>query len=282
MNISRECLVLNLQIGSWQGYRLDKNLTSKVTTEAGSHSDAARVTKHIIAKEFLTKITTAEGRIRVHFYDQTLPWKDNGDRLKTRKDFPKFIENHEKLVGAHTQAVYEFLIGGEYETAMAQSEFRMGELYNEADYPTARELKSKFYVRLDIDAVSRAYDYRLESNDQMIQARVNSAIANLWKRLADPLEKFAERMNDPDGRFRVNTLDNLKSLAELTRELNFTGDEALENIRGEIEAKLTIYEADALRKDDKLRASVGDEASRILGEMRGYMSAFGGDDASEE
>lgn len=277
MNISRECLILNLQIGSWQGYKLDKVTTAKVTTEAGANADAARVNKHLIAKEFLTKITTAEGRIRVHFYDQTLPWKDNGDRLKTRKDFPKFIEQHEKLVSDHTLAVSQFLQGGEYETAQAQSEFRMGELYNADDYPTVRQLTSKFYVKLDIDAVSRAYDYRLETNDQMIQARVNSAIANLWKRLADPLEKFAERMNDPDGKFRVNTIDNLKEMIELTKELNFTGDEQLEAIRSEIENKLAGYEADALRKDGKLRASVGDEASRILAEMQGFMNSMGGE-----
>lgn len=274
MNISRECLILNLQIGTWQGYKLDRVTTAKVTSEAGAKADAARVNKHIISKEALTGITTADGRIRVHFYDATLPWKDNGDRLLPRKNFVKFIEQHEKLVGEHAAEVKTFLTDT-YLSAKEQAEFRMGELYNEADYPTARELASKFYVKLDIDAVSRAYDYRLESNDAMIQARVNSAIAMLWKRLAEPLEKFAERMNDSESKFRVNTIDNLREMVTLTKELNFTGDEQLEAIRVEIETKLAGYEADALRKDDKLRASVGDEASRILGEMQGFMNAFG-------
>jgi hypothetical protein len=278
MNISKECLILNLQISSWQGYKLDRVTTAKVTNEAGAKSDAARVNKHIVSKECLTKITTAEGRVRVHFYDATLPWKDNGDRLLPRKNFVGFIQQHEKLVGEHKQAVRDFLDGGEYETAREQAEFRMGELFNPEDYPSVEDLRSKFQIKLDIDAVSRAYDYRLESNDAMIQARVNSAIANLWKRLADPLEKFAERMNDPDGKFRVNTIENLREMAELTKELNFTGDEELDRIRQEIENKLAGYAADDLRKDDTLRASVGAEADRILDQMRGFMRSMGSED----
>lgn len=284
MNISKECLILNIRRGTWLGYKFDKMLTKKVTDEAGARADAARVNKHLIAKEALTAISTALGRVSVHFYDATLPWKDNGDRLLPRVNYVAFIAEHERLVGEFDNAVNEFLDGEGYATAQEQAEFRMVGMYNPNDYPTARELRHKFYIRLDIDAVSRAFDIRLNNNDQLIQDRVNGAIKALWERLAKPLEHFAEKMNEAgdEAKFRVATIDNLKEMLETVKTLNFTNDATLERIRSEIEDKLVVHDVKDLRKSDDLRASVGNEATRILETMRGFMNAMGGSEDEDE
>lgn len=279
MNISKECLVVNVCVSTWQGQRLDKALTVKTENDANAKAGTLRVSKYIIPQEALKGITTAIGRVRVHLTKETLPWRDNGDRLLPRKNYPKFIADHSKLVAEHDKAVEDFL-ENKYPEALEQAEFRMVDAYNADDYPSVNELRRKFAITLDIEAVSKSFDIRLNDNADMIQQRVNTAVAQLWKRLEEPLAHFANKMTDTseEASFKAATINNLKQMVEFVEQMNFTGDETLEAMRAEIEAKLVGYEAASLREDDKLRASVGAEATRILETMKGFMNAFGGGD----
>ena len=109
MTIMKECMVVNLQVGVWLGYRLDKTTTRRVTEEADAAPDAARVNKHLVPKEALSDIVSCAGSIHRHFYDRTLPWKDNGDRLLTRRISLDFIQEHEELATKFNSAVREFI-----------------------------------------------------------------------------------------------------------------------------------------------------------------------------
>ena len=274
MNIAKDCLVLNLQVGTWMGYKLDKATTRRVTDEAGATSDAARVNKHIIPTESLKPVTVAVGRVRSFFYDSTLPWKDNGDRLLTRTRYMDFIEKFEQLKSEHDDAAEDFLIN-RYPKAKAQAEFRMGELFNLNDYPSADALRHKFYVNLDIDAVGSAFDARLDDRADILQARVNKAVQSLWTRLAAPLEKFSEKMNGNDI-FRDSLVLNLREVSAFIGDLNLTGDPELEEIRQRIDTELAAYDPDDIRKDPKLRKALGDEAQSIIDTMSSFMAAFSG------
>ena len=55
-SVRDELMILNLQVGLWLGYRLDKATTRKVTQEADAASDAARVNKHLIPRESIADI----------------------------------------------------------------------------------------------------------------------------------------------------------------------------------------------------------------------------------
>ena len=49
----------HLQIGIWMGYRLDKEVSRKVTEDASAMPDAARVNKHIVPKDSLAGMVSA-------------------------------------------------------------------------------------------------------------------------------------------------------------------------------------------------------------------------------
>lgn len=277
MGIEKECMLLNLQVSVWKGYRLDKETTRRVIDEANAASDALRVNKHLVPNTALAEIVSATSALRNHFYAKTLPWKDNGDRLLTRKSFMGFIEEHEKLKADFDSAVDQFL-RVKYPSAQEQAEFRMGATFNASDYPTEIELRRKFSARLDIDGIARAYDVRLQSDNQAIQDRVTRAMAGLWARLCKPLENFVERMSDDEAVFRNSLVNNLKEVAALIPELNFMEDPQLEAIRQQVEAQLLIWSPDDLRKDKTARAKVAGEAADILETMRGFMIGMGGED----
>ena len=279
MSIVKECMLVNLQIGVWRGYKLDKAKTHEVTSEADAAPDAARVNKHLVSSAALSDITAIVTQLRHQFHAKTLPWKDNGDRILTRVIYMPFIEEHEGLVTKFNAAKQDFL-EEKYPAAMEQASFRMGEMFDPNDYPTVAQLAHKFYVNLDIDGIPTAYDFRLKDNEAAMQARVTKAMNGLWQKLAEPLEHFAERMEaeELDGKslkFQATTISNLREIVDILPMLNFTGDKNLEGMRVEIERQITRYEPEDLRKNKLVRQAVGAQARNIMDQMLPFMNAFG-------
>src|SRR5574343_595338 len=285
MSIVNDCMIVNLQIGMWVGQRLDMAASAKVTHDANASEDAARVNKHIIPKESLQPIRTAASALRNHFYNNTLPWKDNGDRLLIRKQYTKFMDEHMKLVNEF-DVVKAMFLDTSYPRVRDQAEFRMGELFNARDYPSSSELKHRFYVNLDIDAVTMANDFRVtldakeqervkDSMEQALRKRLGTAMEEVWTRLAKTLKQFAEQVGS-DVKFRDSTVENLEEIVDLLPDLNILQDARLEQLRQEIKDNLTGYDPKLLRKDDAARKVVAGEAKRIIDTMSGFMNAFGG------
>lgn len=276
--ITNDCVLLNLQLGVWAGYKLDKSQTRKVIEDTGAAADALRVNKHLMPKEVLQPIMTAANAIRIKFYKETLPWKDNGDRLLPRKMFMKYIPEHAELVKMFDDAVEVFLAEG-YPRALEQAEFRMGESYNPSDYPAAGALRKTFYVNLDVDAIPQAKDFRLKDDASILQKRVDRAMLGLWEKLAEPLEALMNGLASENGRgFKTATLNNVKAIQAMLPELNFTHSEELEKINESIDKRITRWEAEDLRGADKddVRKAIAGDAADILKTMKGFMTAMGG------
>lgn len=284
--LAERAMTLNLSIGLWQGYRLDKAASAKVTQANGAHADAARVNKHLVPKEALAPVVSAANALRAHFYEKTLPWRDNGDRLLTRKLYMSFIEEHERLAARFDEEVDTFL-DVRYPSAVAQAEFRMGDLFRIEDYPPASTLRRRFYAQLDIDALTCANDFRVQIDQDQVdkvrasmesaaERRVQNAMGEVWRRLAETVSYFLERMDTPDAVFRDSTVNNISELVELIPGLNVLDDPEIERVRQLVAAKLTGVEAKDIRKDPALRAELAGEARSIMDEMAGFMAAFGG------
>lgn len=284
MSIVDECMVVNLQIGTWTGTRLDKEISRKLTDEAYAEEDAARVSKRLVSREVLRPIGSAANSARAHFYSMTVPWKDNGDRLLTRTLYTRFMEEHAEKMREFDEAVEHFL-NYDYPSAQQQGKFRMGELYMEDDYPQVEKLRDKFYMRIDIDAVTDAQDIRVklskhEDKDRLVreaeeamQRRIGKAMGYVWEELGQTLRHFAERM-DGDKTFRDTTLTNLQTLIDTLPGLNVINDPNLDRISKELAQVIGSCSGKQLRKDAKLRESAAIEAQRIITEMEGFMNAF--------
>lgn len=283
-SIASHCMIANLQIGVWTGHRLDKKATAQVIADADAEGDAARVNKHLIGKDKLKAITTAQGKIRLYFYDKTSPWKDNGDRILTRVMYPRFIDEFGVMVSEFDGAVADFL-KNVYPAEVARAEFRMGSMFDAKDYPTPRELKSRFFVNLDIDAVSEANDFRVNLGKDTVagirkeiedatERRLVAAQAHVWGRLAKTVDHFRERMKADV--FKDATIENLAELAEILPGLNVTNDPEINRLAKDIKSSLLGHTPKDLRGDDKLRKSLGKEAKRIMTDIGGFMKAFEG------
>jgi hypothetical protein len=283
MSIVNDCMIVNLQIGIWSGHRLDKEASRAVTEQNNAAADTARVNKHIVPKDALKDITSTSNAVRAHFYEKTLPWKDNGDRVLTRMMFTTFMQEHAALREAFDAAVAKF-VDVTYPTVKEQAEFRMGELFKADDFPPAYDLRRRFYVNLDIDAVTEAKDFRVAMEatqldsirsgmESALQERMGRAMQDVWARLADTLGHFAKKMGS-DEVFRDSTVRNLEDIIDMLPALNLLNDPELERIRLDLKATVSGHDPKVLRGKPVTRSVVAAEAQRIIDDMAGFMNAF--------
>lgn len=286
MSIVNECMIVNIRILLWMGHRYDKAASEALMAQAEAEADTARVNKRIIPAEALKHVTAAASSVRTHLYDETWPWKDNGDRLLMRKKHLKFMEEHNNRVARFDAAVDDFL-NTAYTAERERAEFRMGKLFDENDYPPVKALRRKFSISLDIDAVTTVNDFRVEmdaeareqvrqSMEEAMQDRVNRTLAEVWARLAKKLKHYAETMKVSDKTFRDTTVTNLEEIVDILPDMNIFGDKKLAKIGEEIKEKLIGYTPEQLRNEPDTRAYVAEEAQQLIDVMGGYMKAFGG------
>lgn len=286
MSIATETMVVSLQVGVWTAHRLDKAASHAVVVANDADEGTARVNKHLVPKEAIAPIISAAQAMRNHLYRNTLPWKDNGDRLLSRKRFLTFIDEHDKLKSDFNTEVERFL-SETYPAAREQAQFRMGKLFDPNDYPPVSALRRKFYATLDIDAVTEAGDFRCQIEgdaaerlrkevQDSVERRIAGVMQELWTRLADQLEDLQSRLSsDKNKKFRDAYMENMHALVNMLPEMNVTGDPNLNEIVGKVQAMLQGVDAKDLRSDEHVQKTVCAEAQAIMENMRGFMTAFG-------
>jgi len=283
MGIQEDAMIVNLSIGFWHGYRVDQKKSEELTESAGAEADAARVNKHLIPKEALKTLTRSANTLRSHFYDRTLPWRDNGDRLLPRKMYMRFIDEHGDRKHSFVEEVDSF-VTQVYPKIRESAAFRMGDMFNVDDYPHPDEVRRRFNVSLSIDAVSSADDFRV-ALDKAAAAEVRASIeAELTERIARASRAPFERLFATIERFKLalegergvrkSTLENLTELADILPQLNFSNDHSIDSLCARVKLMLGNLETTDLKNDPALKLKLSKDAAAIMSKMAGYMSAM--------
>ena len=283
--ISTSCMLVNLRVGMWSGRRLDKAISSEVTTAKHASEDALRVNKLIVPKETIAPVVTAANSLRSNFYTSTLPWADQGARAVTRIGYRPFLERHERL-GDEFYRCARHLVNVTYPTARAQAEFRMGDAFVEDDYPEPGELLEKFYVKIETDPIPSGSDFRVDISKQDAEAirqqieertrsRLNEAAKSIWERLRGVVDHYAKTMANADLKFKEATVRNLHDLVEAMPALNILEDPALDAFAKEVRQTLS-WTPKEIRDDGATRKAAADEAAAMLAKMDSMMNAFSG------
>jgi hypothetical protein len=281
-------MLVRLSISRWYGFARDIERSKDVENSAQAERGSASVNKRLLPKSALKEVNAALNAVRTHFYDSTLPWHDQGDRVLTRKMYMDFVEQHEALKAKAEEAIEKF-VTDTYPRELDRAEFRMGDMFDPSDYPTPDALRRKYAIKLDFDVVSDSSDFRVNMDqahaerirsdiEANVQKRINGAMQDVWDRLATTLTHFHDRMADTDAAFKRNTVDNLQEIVDVLPKLNLTDDPDLEALRQDIQQHLTGLDPAELRKDTEQRQAVATEASRIMDTMKGFMAATGGQD----
>jgi hypothetical protein len=247
-----------------------------------------RYAKHLIPRDLLAAVNTANNALREHHNLNTLAWGDDGTRILPAANYLGYQARQQKLEDAFGRAVREFVAS--YPAYVETARTALNGLFDARDYPPPGRIQEKFGVRRHFLPVAQPDDFRVRLGDVQvariraeIEARnaelVENANRDLWQRVQAVTSRLIERLSafevDPVAGtrlhpFRDSLIENLRALLEIVPRLNITGDARIEQVRQALAETVARHDPEALRADRILRAEVVDAASGILAQMEGY------------
>lgn len=284
-DLSEKAMLVTLSIGFWSGSKLDKEVTDHVHAEYAADSDSGKYNKYLVPKVALDPVKKAITRAREYHKKHTLPWKDCGVRLLPSAHYLEYTQGIRACFNEVDQEADRFF--SIYPDLVNVAQSRLNGMFRSSDYPDVSQLRGRYYRNVEVEPLPSGNDFRVNLSaeetkaiqaeiETRTQLKVREATRDLWDRLHKGVSRMADRLTDNQGepgkpqRFTSTVVTSLLDLVNLLPALNLTGDQNLERMRREIEAKLTKIPAEDLREDPVARADVKRSADDILKAMAGY------------
>ncbi|MET0183026.1 MAG: DUF3150 domain-containing protein [Caulobacterales bacterium] len=288
--LSTKAMLATLSISSWTARKHDRAATEEINKSKEAAVDASRVNKLLVPKDALAPIEKITGAARNFHYEYSMPWADNGARLLPAAAYVAYMARIRTFREQFDAAVSEFV--AEYETHKEAARKQLGQMFREADYPTASDIHRRFSFSVAIDPVPAAEDFRVSIGDTQadliraeIEARANEqlqgAMNDLFRRVQDVCGRMVERLTSykpgakgerAEGTFRDSLVENVRDLAAILPALNVTGDARLNDIAKRMEAELTRHDAKDLREDLEARQETAKAAAAILADVSDFLA----------
>ena len=226
-------------------------------------------TKHPAYKE----VNSVKSRITSYWKGETLPFPQPGLRLIRQDGVERF---NERLVLFRTElddAVAA--LDEEYAQLKSAARDRLGDLFNEADYPDSliglfavtwdfpsvevpdylRRLNPQLY-RQEAERVARRFDQALEMAESAFMEELGQLIEHLTERLTGQV----------DGKpmiFRDSAVTNLTSFFDRFRKLNVRSNEELDQLVDTCQGIVRGRTPQSLRENRLIRDSVAGELQEV-------------------
>lgn len=288
--LSERAMLATLHAGSWGGSMADKEVTEEVNASYKAEKDAGRYSKQLIARKFLTHVSSKVGLAQRTHKILTLPWEDGGTRILSTSGYFGYVEAM-RLQRLTIEAAAKGFVA-DFPTYVAEAQTRLGTMFNPDDYPDAESVRKKFYIDVEIKPVPEAADFRAKLSDASVKAivkdiekrsaqRLEQAMNDVFLRVADVTGKMVERLRSYEpskegekssGRFRDSLVTNIKELADLLPGLNITADPRLDQLQQQLLDDLVEHSPEVLRSDAKVRKRVSDKAERILKKVNSFLA----------
>jgi hypothetical protein len=169
---------------------------------------------------------------------------------------------------------------------VAAARTTLGKMFDPKDYPTPADILAKHVFGVKIDPIPDADDFRVKLPEaeltrlrREIHERTEIAMAeanrDMWQRVAEIVGHMADKLADPDGKFKDTLVTNVSELADIIGDLNVAEDPELYEMAGELKEKVAGLDPELLRKDHSLRAAAArtaeDITAKAMGRMKGYL-----------
>jgi len=275
ISIASSAVLIDLNISVWTARKLDKNVSKEIDVNKNTTIKAGNYNKHILAgSDQLDAITKLANEIRDWHSRQTLPWSDAGTRLLPMTNFFDYKQQLGVYETEFKSRINTFI--QQYPNIIQGMAFKLGKLFDRAEYPDVDKIASKFNLRYTIMPVPETNDFRVDIADDIrnemqqeyqkaYEGRVEAAMSDAWSRLHTTLEHMIDRLSGNEKKiFRNSLVDNALELTNLLTRLNVTKDPRLEKARQELEQSLVGVTADELRDSVGARQEILARVNQIM------------------
>jgi hypothetical protein len=279
MSISSSAVLVELNISVWGATKLDKDATNIVISDNMAGKNSAQVRKNLLAGTSLRKdISDFAALSRLWNNKMTLNWSDKGARLLPTSLFMEHKQGV-NVKQAHfnnlTQKLYD-----NYDGVIQTARNYMGGFFNEADYPSLEEVRSRFAFKIVYSPLPTSGDFRLDIPNADLQevskqyqedydARIEKALKGVWQDLFKLLSGMSDKLKD-DGeggdnkRYHDTLITNAQGMCAMLTNLNVTKDQKLEEARRALEGAIMGVNMDGIKHDGLVRKDVKSKVDDIL------------------
>lgn len=277
MGLKTNALLIAVNISQWAGRKLDRRATNTVEVTHATQERVGNFTKKLLpGAQELEAIQASANAIRKYFYENTLPWAADGARIISSQNYLPFTTEFRARKQAFDSHVGNFL--SQYPTLRENAKQKLGDLFSEAEYPEADQLARKFTCEIMVMPIPDVSDFRVEISDAEKQVFLDSmarvekeALAECYSRLFSVVSKAAERLKDPEARFKESLIGNITELIDLLPRLNPIDDPTLNSLRAEVSQVINKVSAESVRASETTRSETAQKLSDIADKMEVFM-----------
>ncbi len=280
-DLSAKAMLVDLDVRCWSAKIVESKVADHVAKTYKASRQAVITHKKLLPpSSFHAAIRSAVTSARALHDHHSLPWTRRGFNILPVANFEQYSEEMRKAVRTFNEAADEF--AKRYEGIRQNARKYLGDLFDESNYPSTREVRGLFSMRVHVAPVQQASDFRVNvSQSDLKELRkeieadvatsITGAVQDLWQRLYDVVAKVTQRLKEPDAVFHASLIGNLEAVCDLLPRLNLTGDKKLDEVRKEIQASLTKILPDTLREDKEERKRVAKKAASIQSKIESIM-----------
>ena len=278
LSLSSCAVLCSLSIGIPSLEVNDQKLATELAAAKHAAKGRLRVPKKLVDSPHLTACKQIEGEIRAYVRSQTASYDRGRDLLPNTKliDVKNTVRDFFGKLAHHREL---FLQDYPAQVARAQLDSQLGDAFDEGDYPSVSDLRSKFRWAFVIEPVPESTDFRgtieedirkelSEMYEASTQSRLQQAMQDVWERLMVPLRNMSARLVDKDNGkptgFQGSLVQNVLDIVEIMRTCNFVNDPAMERVRMELRDVLSGVTVDGLKASAPLRAATKTKIDNII------------------
>ena len=252
--LSSSAMLVNLAIGSWSASKKDKTASAQLASDNEAKQGLARAYKTLVDSPKLDALRSFITRAHEINRGMTLDWAANL-RLCPTKNYFNHTNTMTGLRDEFFKLVDDF-IDNDYQWARSEGQVKLGRLYNPYEYPTAEELRRKFYFDIQYMPVPSVGDFRtdLEAEAQDVLRghyervytdAITTAMNGFRERLYTAVQELSkvltveeEEYTDPNtgkvktrarrGKLYDSRITSMRDLISLLDALNITNDPAIQ------------------------------------------------------
>ena len=278
-NLSNRSMLTTLEISSWSGRCIDKDISADIINQNMAQKDAGAFTKRLVNKDALKEISTISNEARKMHKQLTLSWTDKKARLIPMSLVNEHLTLMREFQNKQEQAVDNFIIN--YNDCIEEAKGILGQMFNASDYPSEEEVKDKFMFSFNHEPLPQIDDFRCEIDNDLKKVlqenmesnfndRISKSIKKLWQKIYKIIKTMHEKLKDENGKFHKTLLGNVQELVNLLPDLNVTNDKALTEMTEKIQNELCIFDIEDLRLNKETRQEAVNVSKNILDTMETF------------
>jgi hypothetical protein len=282
-----KAVLARLRITEFTNKKNDPSLNRRVANLVNADSDALETRKTLLVCPAITELSKLKGDARNNMFNPLTIAYEVGERILPANLIDKVEHDYAIRKQAHADA--KTALRGQIDAAKERAKRKLGEAFDERDYPTADEIVGKFTMSLTYRHIPESKGLYIlglsdERNkevrtdmDQQITDRLEDAVETIRERVVDVVGHLAEVASkyhyDKDGkvqgRFKDTTVTKVTDLGKILDDLNITDCPRIAKASAELKAKLSTITPDGIKNSAGERQRVAAEAKSIVNNLEG-------------